>query len=173
MIRSKPAAMPSPPSARRPPAAPTVQGRAVSKPKPPAAAPPVYRPAPAGAIQAKALTTSRQVSGPPVYRPEAPGTVQPKSAAPKVPPVYRPNPVQARPVQSRGAIQRMHWVKSGQDIKPVDPSFKGPPKPPIPGFHEWEDGDVWNDQTGAIYKGAIYNLFARKAEAYRVHNEAL
>jgi hypothetical protein len=66
----------------------------------------------------------------------------------------------------------MSWIKSGQDIKPVDPSYKGPPRPPIPGFHEWEDGDIWDDQTGTIQR-SLKNLFARKAAAYRVHDEAL
>jgi hypothetical protein len=67
----------------------------------------------------------------------------------------------------------MSWIKSGEDIKPVDPAYKGAPKPPIPHYGAWEDGDVWNDKTGTIHKGAIYNLFARKSEAYRAHNEAL
>ena len=143
----------------------------VYRPQPPVlrvAAPPVYPSPQPGTLQRKLPATG----APPVYRPEAPGTAQRKAIAPKAPPVYRPNLVQPRPIQSKGAIQRMSWTKSGEDIVPVDPTYKGPPRPPIPAYHKWEDGDVWDDQTGTIHR-ALKNLFANKAEAYNTHNEAL
>jgi hypothetical protein len=123
-------------------------------------------------IQPKRLEPAPQSSAPPVYRPEAPRTAQPKTATSKAPPVYRPNLAQPGPSQSKGIVQRMNWIKSGQDIEPVDPSYKRPPKPPIPDYHKWEDGDIWDDETGTIHR-TLNNLFANKAAAYRTHNAAL
>jgi hypothetical protein len=50
----------------------------------------------------------------------------------------------------------MRWQKRGEDIVPLDTTYKGPPNDdmPIPNFSSWQDGDIWDDETGNVYDGS-------------------
>jgi hypothetical protein len=74
-----------------------------------------------------------------------------------------------------GTIQRMRWFKRGSNLEPVDPRFPGPPPLPgtmdVPGLHEWNEGDVWDDTNGNIYDGRTGFLITNRR--LPVGNDAL
>lgn len=66
------------------------------------------------------------------------------------------NPAPAAPPPA--PVQRMRWRKRGDDIIPEDPDYRGAPNDRdgiyIPHHNLWNDGDIWDDQTGNVYHGA-------------------